>query len=170
MDITSIVFYILAIIIIASAIMMVKSKNLVHSALFIILTFIGIAGIYILLNADFLAMVQIFIYVGAISVLMVFGVMLTRRGDISKSNLFNKYKYIALLVVGSLFALVLFAIIMLNSSVFKISESAPPESTVAPIANLLLNEYVIPFEIAGLLLLIAMVGAIIIGKGVNKTK
>ena len=144
--------------------MMIITTNLVHSALFMVSTFLGVAGIYLLLSADFLALVQLLVYVGAISVLLVFGVMLTRRGNINESNPFNKYKFIGGLIVFALF-LIAERFILLTQWVR--SDINPPQTTVAQIADLMLNDYVVPFEIAAILLLVAMVGAIIIGKGVN---
>lgn len=164
---TAILFYIFAAVILICAAEVVFSKNLVHSALFMVVTFVGVACIYLLLNADFLAVVQLLVYVGAISVLLVFGVMLTRRGDMSESNLFNKYRVAAGIVALALFGVIVRFVLL---SPMNMGAVSVPQSTVAQIADLLLGDYVLPFEIAGLLLLVAMVGAIIIGKGEGKTK
>lgn len=163
----AVVFGILAVIILGSALAMVLSKNLVHSALYMIVTFLGVAGIYLMLSADFLAAMQILIYVGAISVLLVFGVMLTRRGDIAASNLFNRYKVAAGLVSLGLF-LILGRLILTSS--WQLSSMSFPETTVGPIADLMMSVYVVPFEVAAILLLVAMVGAIIVAKGVKNPR
>jgi NADH-quinone oxidoreductase subunit J len=147
--------------------MSARSTNLVHSAFFLVLTFLGVAGIYVLLNADYLAVVQVLIYIGAISILLVFGVMLTRRGDVNESNLFNRYKNQALVVTFGLFVIMAVSAVMTQ---WKVSTAEPPQSTIMLISNILLNEQVIPFEAAGILLLSALIGAIIIGKGVNNSK
>jgi NADH:ubiquinone oxidoreductase subunit 6 (subunit J) len=165
--ISTIGFGVLSVIIIGFALAMVLSKNLVHSAIFMAATFIGVAGIYLTLSAGFLAAVQILIYVGAISILMVFGVMLTRRGDISASNLFNKN-----ILSGGIVSLALLVILgrLIMTSSWTPSNFSVPESTIGPIADLMMNVYVIPFEVAALLLLAAMVGAIIVAKGVRHTR
>lgn len=160
----AIVFWILAAVILGFALAMVLSRNLVHSAIFMVVTFIGVAGIYLTLSADFLAIMQVLVYVGAISVLLVFGVMLTRRGDIGMSNLFNKYKW-----TGALVAMVLFGILgrLIMQSSWSLSSTTVPATTIGPIADLMMSTYVVPFEVAALLLLAAMVGAIILAKGVK---
>lgn len=163
----AVVFWILAVVILGAALAMVFSRNLVHSALYMITTFVGVAGIYLMLNADFLAAVQILVYVGAISVLLVFGVMLTRRGDISMSNLFNHYKIIAGVISLALF-FVLGKLILASS--WNISSLVGPTDTVGQIAELMMADFVIPFEIAAVLLLVAMIGAIIVAKGVKDTQ
>lgn len=164
---TTVLFYVFALIILFSAFRMVSSTNLIHSALFMAAAFIGIAFIYILLSADYLAVVQILVYVGAVSVLFVFGVMLTRRHEMKASNLANRYRAAAALVSIALFLLVGRIIYMTR---FIPSSDTVPDSTVTGIAKLLLGDYVIPFEVTGLLLLVAMIGAIMIGKGVNNSK
>lgn len=163
----TVVFGILAAVILISALAMVFSKNLVHSAVFMVVTFIGVAGIYLTLSADFLAVMQILVYVGAISVLLVFGVMLTRRGDIAASNLFNK-NILSGAIVSILLFVILGRLILLGD--WPISGFSVPDSTIGPIADLMMNVYVIPFETAALLLLAAMVGAIIVAKGVKNNR
>ena len=167
MEFSAILFYIIAVFMLFFATMMVVSTNLVHSALYMVVAFVGVAAIYAMLSADFLAAVQLLVYVGAISVLLVFGVMLTRRGDIRSSNPFNRYKYVGLLVVASLFGVFY---MFLAPTEWPISDIAPATTTVAKIADLMLNQYVVPFEAAAMLLLVAMVGAIIIGKGVSSSQ
>lgn len=167
MLLTDVLFYIIAAIVIFTALSMVLSKNLVHSILFMVATFIGIAFVYVLLQADYLAVVQILVYVGAISVLFVFGVMLTRRDSMAVSNRFNRYSVFAGLAAAAI--LLLFGRIILMTH-FNPVEQASPESTIIPISSLLLNDYIVPFEIAGVLLLVSMIGAIIIGKGVKHSK
>ncbi|MGI6066589.1 MAG: NADH-quinone oxidoreductase subunit J [Bacillota bacterium] len=163
----AIVFWVLAAIILGFGLAMVLSKNLVHSAIYMAVTFIGVAGIYLTLSAGFLAAMQILVYVGAISVLMVFGVMLTRRGDIAASNLFNRYK-----ISGALMALVLFVVLgrLISTSSWGLSSFTVPEDTVSLIADLMMTDFVIPFETAALLLLVALIGAIIVAKGVKNTR
>lgn len=167
MVITSILFYIIGAFVIFAALKMVLSTNLVHSALFMAATFIGIAMIYLLLNADYLAVVQIMVYVGAISILFVFGVMLTKRGDMAESSGFNRYK-----IYGAFTALALFLAFagIIISADFPAAVDMVPEPTIRAIALLLLNDYSVAFEVVSILLLVATIGAIVIGKGVKQSK
>lgn len=161
-------FWLLAAIIIASALAVVLLKNIVHSALFLVLTFVGVAGIYILLNAEFLAAVQVLVYAGAVAVLIVFAVMLTRRGDIRASNLFNSSSLAAGVV-----ALALFIIITLatgRTTWMATSGGNLSESNVGAVADAFLGRFVIPFEVAAVLLLVAIVGAIILARGVREDR
>lgn len=162
-----VVFYILAAIIVISALLVVTLRNIVHSALFMILAFIGVAGIYIMLGADFLASAQILIYAGAIAIFLVFGIMLTQRGNMKQTNLFNKQVGVTGVVSLALFGL----IILLINKTTNWQGLTAPETTVngvEKLATLMMSEYVIPFELAAILITVAMLGAIIIAKGVNK--
>jgi NADH-quinone oxidoreductase subunit J len=165
--INSILFYIIAAFVVFMALKMVLSSDLVHSALFMAGTFLGIAFIYILLQADYMAIVQIMVYVGAISVLFIFGVMLTKRNDMAESNNSNKYETFAG-IVAIVFYIVMVKVII--SGNFVITQSKNSDSTIGGIANLLLNNYPIAFEASSVLLLVATIGAIIIGKGVKQQK
>jgi NADH-quinone oxidoreductase subunit J len=165
--ITSLIFYIVAALIIFTALQMVLATNLVHSSLFMAATFFLIAVVYILLNADYLAIVQVMVYVGAISILFVFGVMLTKRDNMEESNPFNKYKKVAIAVACALFLVLVRTVFVTD---FTAVQAAGPESTILAISALLLNEYSIAFEATGILLLVATVGAIVIGKGVKNSK
>ncbi len=167
METSTILFYLFAAVILISAFKMVQSANLVHSALYMIASFIGVACVFLLLYADFLALVQILVYVGAISVLLVFGVMLTRRGDILESNPFNSLKLAGILVSAALF-LMLGRLILLTD--WKLTAPAATSGTINQITDLLLGDYALPFEAAGILLLVALIGAIIIGRGVENKK
>ncbi|WP_258361185.1 NADH-quinone oxidoreductase subunit J family protein [Moorella sulfitireducens] len=161
-DTTALFFWLLAAIVIASALAVVLLKNIVHSALFLVLTFAGVAGLYILLSAEFLAAVQILVYAGAIAVLIVFAIMLTRRGDIRASNLFN-VNYLAAAVVS----LVLFVIAALATGrmTWMTTTGPGPGSNVGAIAEAFLGPYAVPFEVAAILLLVGMVGAILLARG-----
>lgn len=164
---TSIVFYLVAALMIFTALKMVLTSNLVHSALFMAATFACIAIIYLLLNADYLAVVQVMVYVGAISVLFVFGIMLTKREYIEKSSQFNRYKIWGAIVAAALF--IVFAANIFKAQ-FALSEASTAASTINAISSLLLNEYSVAFQVVGVLLLAATVGAIVIGKGVKNTR
>lgn len=162
--VSPIVFWIIAGITILSALIVVNLTNLVHSALWLIVAFVGVAATYLVLEAEFLAAVQLLVYAGAISILIVFGVMLTRRGDIRESNLFNKYRF-----TGGGVALALMVIIVgaIAKTQWKIETVAVPDKNIGLLAQNLLGQYVVPFEVAAILLLVALIGAIIIAKEVR---
>jgi NADH-quinone oxidoreductase subunit J len=160
-------FWLIAIITLGSALMMVLNKNIFHSALYMIVTFIGVAGMYVLLQADFMAAVQILVYAGAIAIFIVFGVMLTQRGNMKQTNLFSKSAGLAGLVS---LALIVINVIMVRNTKWPVTTGVkPPEDTVNQIADLMFNKMVIPFEVAAVLLLVALLGAVIIAKEVKKT-
>jgi len=165
--ISNAIFFLLAAVIIVCAILMVSSRNLVHSALFMVAVFIGIAGVYAMLSADFLAVAQVLIYVGAISVLLVNGVMLTRRADMKSSNPGNNHKLGAFLTAIGLFGVLTWKVL---STEWAASSAPPAETTAGQIADLLLGKYVVPFEAAAVLLLVAMAGAILLAKGADFKK
>ncbi len=161
-DISTLAFWLLAAMTIAAAGAVVLLKNIVHSALYLVLTFVGVAGIYVLLQAEFLAAVQVLVYAGAVAVLIVFAVMLTRRGDIRASNLFN-INYLAAAVVS----LALFMVITMATGrmAWMATPGQAPASNVGAIADAFLGRFAIPFEIAAVLLLVAIVGAILLARG-----
>jgi len=158
------IFYALAAVILGSAVLVVTLKNLVHCVLWLAVTFIAIAGIFMMLDADFLAMVQILVYAGAVCIMIVFGIMLTRRRDMSMSSLFNSQFRAAGLVALLTTALSAF---MAFRTAWTVSAVPVPPKTVEAIAELLLTKYVIPFEVAAILLLVALIGAIVIAKEVK---
>ncbi|NLO97096.1 MAG: NADH-quinone oxidoreductase subunit J [Peptococcaceae bacterium] len=159
-------FYLIAFITLGSALMMVINKNIFHSALLMLVSFVGVAAVYILLHADFLAAVQVLVYAGAITVFIIFGIMFTMKGDPKKTNPFSKNAIPA--------AVLLLLFIVINAvtvviTVWPLSNLNPPETTVRAIADLMLSKYVVGFEVTAVLLLTAMVGAIVIVKGVKKS-
>lgn len=164
MSITQILFWFLSIMAIFSALMVVSSKNPVHSVLWLILTFFSISGHYILLNAQFLAIVNIIVYAGAIMVLFLFVIMLM---NLNKESEPQKHKWlrIAGAVAGGSLLLVLVA--ALKDSDIKNQQALVNTGGIGLIKNLgkeLFTTYVVPFEISSVLFLSAMVGAVVIGK------
>ena len=157
MELYSIVFYVFAFITLGSAFIVVFSRNIIYSVFSLLFTFFGVAGLYVLLNADFLAVTQILIYVGGILVLLLFGVMLTNRVinvDIKTSTV---QTVPALLVV----ALVAGSLSGMFYSTWS-GAAAPPttlKTTTPALGELLLTTYLLPFEIASVLLLVALIGA-----------
>ncbi|NLW25158.1 MAG: NADH-quinone oxidoreductase subunit J [Clostridia bacterium] len=169
MDLELIVFWLLSFITLGSALSVVFLTNIVHSALALIMTFLGVAGIYLTLQADFIAAVQVLVYAGAVSILIVFGIMLITRGsgNMQETNLFGKYKYTAAIVVTFLFGVIVYFLIQ---TPWSIATGTLPENTVSGIAHLLLSDYVIAFELAAILLTVSMIGAIVIAKEVKNFK
>lgn len=142
-------------------------RNLVHSALCLTLSFIGIACLYFFLAADYLGAVQLMVYGGAVSILLVMGVMFTRRSDMAHSNPSRGLmSHIMAVVVSGGFLASMTAVIFFTP--FK-EEPMVITDTAPGLADLMLTKYILPFEIVAVLLLAALVGAIILAKGVDET-
>jgi NADH:ubiquinone oxidoreductase subunit 6 (subunit J) len=165
----TIVFFIFAIIAVASAWGVVTSKNIVHSALYLALSFTGVAVLYILLNAEYLAGVQILVYTGAVSIMVVFAVMLTLRGDISESSP-NTKKMVWGALVGALVFVMVTLVILTNNDWRILAAPVATTNTTVEVSKLLLQWYMIPFEAAAILLTIALIGAVILAKGGTESK
>ena len=166
----SFLFYALSSLVVVAALAMVLSRNLVHSALYMAAAFLGMAFVYLLLQADYLAVVQILVYVGAISILFVFGIMLTKRERMEGSNGFNRYGFLALFVALALFALLVRAIVVSQTVASAgAAVQVPGAGSAVSISNLLLGDMALPLEASALLLLAALTGAILIGKGRGKS-
>lgn len=155
------IFIILSLITLGAALAVVTSKNLFHSALFLVLSFVGVAGLYILLEAGFLAAVQILVYVGAISILIIFAIMLTRRLMAKELVQRNAQWGISGLVALLLFAVLGFVLLRVDWPV--VGGDVSPES-IGILGQELMNTYALPFEVASVLLLVALVGSIIIAR------
>ena len=156
MTVYDIIFYLFAAVTLLSALFVVTSRNIVHSAFYLLFTFFGVAGIYVMLGADFVAIVQLIVYVGGILILLLFGVMITNKitnVDI-KSGTINTLP--AAIGLG-LFTGIIGSVI-LNTN-WRVVDSEMPQSTLSALGQMLLNEYVLVFELLGILLLIALVGA-----------
>jgi NADH-quinone oxidoreductase subunit J len=164
MDLITIVFFLFGAMTIVFAAGVVFSKNIMHSAFALLFTLFGISGLYVLLNADFLAITQITIYIGGILVLIIFGVMLTTRitGIDIKSGKMGKIQ-IALAAILTLGIAVTLIFVFSTTSWF-LSESEEVETTVYQIGNELFTTYLLAFETASMLLLIAIIGAAFIAR------
>lgn len=164
----TITFYVLASIAILSALMVVSLKNLVHSALSLALMLLSIAGFYLLLNAEFLALVQVLIYIGAIVVLFIFLIMLTPRITDTHQKQTNNQRAISFIVSSLLLVLL---IILLGKTGWQISSQIQIERTdpIKQIGELLLTTYVLPFELVSLVLLGALIGAFVIARREDTT-
>ena len=164
MGITTILFWILATLALLSAIMVVVSKSPVHSVLWLILVFFAISGHYLLLNAQFLAIVNIIVYAGAIMVLFLYVLMLM---DLKKSAEPQGNRWIKFIGVATGGCLLLVLIAALSKADQAIAIAQMGEGNIGLVENLgkiLFKEYLVPFEISSILFLSAMVGAVVIGK------
>ena len=164
MGITPILFWFLSVLTLFSALMVIASKNPIYSVMWLILTFFAISGHYLLLNAQFLAIVNIIVYAGAIMVLFLYVLMLM---DLKKETEPRKNRWVKLAgaVAGGCLLLVLVAALKKADISNDIAQTR--EGDIGLIENLgkiLFNEYVVPFEISSILFLSAMVGAVVIGK------
>ena len=156
-----IAFWILAVVAVLSALGVVFLRNVFRAALSLVLCFITVAGLYVTLSADFLAAVQILVYVGAISVLIILAIMMTR--DVQRGSPSNKMKIPAFVVAAVFLAVLIYT--MVNTS-WQIAGEAPLTPTTAPLAVKLFSEggFILPVEIAAVLLLAAILGAIVIAR------
>lgn len=143
-----------------SAVLTVTSKNLVHAALFLAATLAGIGAEFLVLQADFVAWVQIVVYVGAIAVLFLFGLMLT-NAPIGREALDSQNKPLARAVAGSMFVVLMVLIVDAFSGVRPALESQP---RIAAIGDAIFTTWLFPFEVVSLLLLAALVGAIMLAR------
>jgi NADH:ubiquinone oxidoreductase subunit 6 (subunit J) len=173
-DLAGIIFWILAITLVGSSLAVVIGRKIVHSALFLVLVFGAAAGIFVLLNAEFIAIVQVLIYAGAITVLILFAIMLTQHSMGPNSNPFSGQWWLAGLLCVALAGGLIYAVsgsqmaIGSPGALANVAAAGPDGGTVVRIGQLLYSpftySYVLPFEIASVVLLVAIVGAIMIGR------
>ncbi len=169
MELNDIICYSFGAITALSALYIMLTKNILYAAFALILTFIGIAGIYVFLGAEFIAVTQILVYVGGILILLVFGIMLTNRlsGKKVVSPAYNKIK--GIIVAGGLFAILFKGILEANFSALPwIDKSQVSNSSIPEFGLSLMTDYVLAFEIIGVLLLLALIGAVRIAGNVRK--
>jgi NADH-quinone oxidoreductase subunit J len=157
------IFYFLAFLAIISALMVVISKNPVHSVLYLIITFFAIAGHYVLLNAQFLAAVHIIVYAGAIMVLFLYVIMMLNLNAEVEPHKSRWLKFAATITGGLL-------MIVLVGALRNVSQTGLPQNPdteiglVKNLGRVLFNDYALPFEVSSILFLAAMVGAVMLGK------
>lgn len=161
------IFGFVSLITLGAAVAVVTNKNILHSAFYLVLAFVGVAGIYVLLEAPFIAVVQVLVYIGAIAILIVFAIMLTRRimsKDLEQRN--------AQWVLAALGGFALFGVMgwIVYSVNWPVAEAAVPEDTITILGQELFSTYVVPFEIVSVLLLAALVGSILIGRERDQTE
>ncbi|HEY4685599.1 MAG TPA: NADH-quinone oxidoreductase subunit J [Dehalococcoidia bacterium] len=160
MTVAELVFYLLAILAVVAALGVVTTPNVVHSALALILTLVCVAGFYVLLSSEFLALVQVLIYAGAVATIILFGLMLTRGRELPSVPAGAQWP-LALLAAGTLVVVLLTAVL----------DSEWPRDTgvvtlvgVNTLGGALFRDWLLPFEVASLVLLVALIGAIVISR------
>jgi NADH-quinone oxidoreductase subunit J len=159
-----IAFYLFATLTIASSVAVIFARNPVHSVLWLILSFFNAAGLMLLVGAEFIALLLIIVYVGAVAVLFLFVVMMLNIDFGELRSGFTANLPFGLIIAGVLLAEIVLALLAHQSGP-AISGGAPPESTqpnIVALGELLYSRYLFPFELAGLILLVAMIGAIVL--------
>ncbi len=155
-------FYLFSFVIVVSGLLVVTLRDIFHCALFLILCLFSVAGVYVLLGADFIAAVQVLLYVGAIAVLMIFAIMLTAKVSGIGIKQQNEQVPVAIIVTVAFVAIALYG---LGRTIWNIrSDVMIPENTTMEIGKLLMTTYVVPFEIVSVVLLVALIGAIVIAR------
>ncbi len=155
-----IVFAILAALTVAGSLAAVLLRNTVHCALALTGAFIGLALLFLRLDAQFAGFAQILVYVGAVAILVVFAILLTRGSETPATGVFSRTWFAGLVVAAGVFAVLAWTV--LHSAVALPHEFAAPQVSVAQIGNALMGRYVLPLEIVAVLLTAAMIGAVIV--------
>jgi NADH-quinone oxidoreductase subunit J len=167
MDLYTIAFYLFALITLSAASVVVFSKNIMYSAFALLFAFFGVAGLYVLLMADFIALTQLMIYVGGILVLVLFGVMLTTR-VISVDMRTGTIQTLPAVIIVAALAGTLVGVFW-STDWKTLPASTGFEKTAPKIGEMLLSSYLLPFEVASVILLVALVGAAMIARREKKT-
>ena len=155
-----VVFYLISALAVGGALAAVLLKNLVHAALALTLAFLGLALLFLRLDAQFAGFAQILVYVGAVAILVVFAILLTRGSDLPKEGVFSRTWLAGLAIAAGVFAVLAWAV--LQAGPYLPDESAVPAVTVNDIGNALMGRYVLPLEIVAVLLTAALLGAVIV--------
>ena len=161
MPIAEIVFWLLAAFTIISASFVVLNNQLLYSAIALLFSLFGVAGLYIFLWADFIAGIQLIVYIGGINVLIIFGIMLTNKISSVRLSQTNVQQGVGAVVALWLMILISFVI---SKTPWLLTESSEPSGTVRTIGTLLLSKYLLPFEAISLLLLGALIGAALLSR------
>jgi len=159
----TVAFYVLSITMISAAMGMVVVRDIIRSAFLLALTFLCMGGLYVVLNATFLAAAQILIYAGAVAILFVFGVMLTHQGGVDLPEHTFEFKLMTLIFVVC--GLLLLLVRAVWGGMWRLgADPMPVENNISKIGELFFSTYLLPFEIASVILLMALMGAILIAR------
>jgi NADH-quinone oxidoreductase subunit J len=163
MNSSQLVFIVASAIALGGALGVVTTRNLFRAALFLVLSFVGVVGLFVLLEAELLAMIQLLVYVGAISILIIFAIMLSQRLMSPEFRAQNEQWLIALVAAVILFGLLLVVLLQVN---WPIRPAEVPPDTISLLGQALVSpdQFVLVFEVASVLLLVALVGAVIIAR------
>lgn len=162
----TIYFYAFALLTLGGGVLTITRRNAVHSAIALIVSLAGVAGLFLLQHAEFLFAVQIILYVGGVMLLYLFVIMLVNLDEAARQPQFNKQWWLALACVLAV-GLELFYFIRKGASAFRLAEPSPQTSTLGnteQLADVLFSQYLLPFELASVLLLVAIVGSVLMGK------
>ena len=158
-----VVFWVLAVVMTGAAVRVVTSTNVVHAALYLVGTLMGAAALYVLLLAEFVAWVQVLVYVGAIVVLMLFGLMITRAPIGKAQQLDNNQRPLAAICALAIFGVTSWIMVDAFEGQ-EIALSNADGTTTQRVGEVIFSEYVLPFEVVSVLLLAALVGAVVIAR------
>ena len=161
-----VLFYLFALMAGGSALYVVVSRDIVRTAVGLLFTLIGVAGLYFLLDAEFLAAVQLVIYVGGTLILIVFGVMLTSKGPFSRFEPKRREVVVAMAIAAVMLTALVVAIVAGRRTYFVSQPLLSPEGyPMAALGQALLGDYLVPFELVSVVLLVVMIGAAYLAKG-----
>ena len=161
-------FYIFALMSLVGGIFTITRRNAVHSAIWLIVSLLGVAGLYLLLRAEFLFAVQIVLYIGGIMVLFLFVIMLVNLDEAARQRQFNRQWWLAgacVIAAGGQ----IWYFLSRGAAAFRLAPPAAPPAAIAEgnterLADMLFSEYLLPFEVASILLLVAIIGSVIMAK------
>jgi NADH-quinone oxidoreductase subunit J len=153
-------FAIIAVLTLASAVAAMSLRNLVHCALMLMVTFAGLAAAYLQLDAQFVGFAQILVYIGAVAILIVFAILLTRGSEPPRQSVFSATWVVGVGIAATVFGLL--SGLILSSRMLTREIRPPPEATVHQIGEQLMGKFILPLEVVGLLLTAALIGAVII--------
>ena len=168
MPISNLIFYLFATVAVLSGLGILLSKNVLYAAFLLILTFFCVAGIYVFAGAEFVAVTQVMIYAGGVLVLIVFGVMLTNKISGQQAQTENHNRFAGLLIGGCTFAGLCYLIAKTGFgaiAAMRHGQAHTHDGVIKKTGVLLMSDYLLPFEIVGILLLMALIGAAIVARG-----
>ena len=153
-------FSILALVTVVGAAAAMSLRNLVHCVLMLMVTFAGLAAFYLELNAQFVGFAQILVYIGAVAILIVIAILLTRGSEPPQESVFSAKWVWGMAVTAAVFGLL--SATLLSSRALRIEAQPPPEASVRQIGEQLMGKFILPLEVIGLLLTAALIGAVLI--------
>jgi NADH-quinone oxidoreductase subunit J len=156
----NVIFYLLAALTIAGGLASILLKHLIHAALAVTIAFAGLALLFLQLDAQFAGFAQILVYIGAVAILIVFAILLTRGADLPKEGVFSSTWLVGLVIAAAVFSVLGWAVLQSIRAVPQ--QTAVPAVSVHDIGNALVGRYVLPLEIVALLLTAATIGAVIV--------